>query len=126
MLSGYQAGPLSFLGCLVGGASVSSHPVHSHSPCPLDVLEFKTGILHRSFGRFLTVSCMGPSSVPWFGPTWTPLFMLSWGQLWVVLPRLRTLKAVREGHFCVLGSEPGVLWQILFLLQFSGIHTQEA
>lgn len=42
-----------------------------------------------------------------------------------VLHRLRA-HAGREGHFCALGSEPGVLWQTRFLFQFSGIHTQEA
>lgn len=42
-----------------------------------------------------------------------------------VLHRLRA-HAGREGHFCALGFEPGVLWQTQFLFQFSGIHTQKA
>lgn len=52
---------------------------------------------------------MGPSSGPWLGLPWGPLFMLSWGLFQAVLHSLRTL-AVKEGHFYALGSEPGVLW----------------
>lgn len=87
----------------------------------MDVLGFKTEILHSSSGWFLTA------------PAWVRLLFLDLestvhaqlGSAPGFAPQVRT-QAIKEGHFYVLGSEPGVLQQTQFSLQLSGIHTQEA